>query len=351
MNIDDIFGTYHVFLDTEVFKRSNYNYHSRSFQQLALLRKYNSVSIYLTEITVREIQSNILQDVAAARGAIKSLQKKSGISILKNLRGAFHNVLFSKLNVEALASFLNDQFLAYLKDISVNLIPIEGVSITEIFEKYFTQAPPFGNANKKHEFPDAFVLSSLRNWCQKQGIKLYVVSGDSDIKASCEAEGPLIWVEKLEGFLDLVYSALEEPYYSFANDLLDDHSEEILEQIENEFPYLEFYLDEEQGKVHKVVVGRIDILDSNLVQVSKKTATFELSVIVEFQANVSYFPLILKEHTFFKTEETIERTLEIPVEVRIGFDINKPNEFKTLSLNIQEKEIGLYLYNYSDDVK
>ena len=49
-----------------------------------------------------------------------------------------------------------------------------------IISDYFYQMPPFGEGNKKYEFPDAFVLNSLIKHKFEEGDEIFVISADDD---------------------------------------------------------------------------------------------------------------------------------------------------------------------------
>ena len=57
------------------------------------------------------------------------------------------------------------------------------VDLRVVFEKYFMDQPPFHSENKKHEFPDAFALSMIEEYCRQKDISCYALSHDKDILA------------------------------------------------------------------------------------------------------------------------------------------------------------------------
>lgn len=63
----------------------------------------------------------------------------------------------------------------------IEVIEYPKIEISGIFDKYFSDKPPFHKESKKNEFPDAFALAILEEECKKRGVKCHVLSGDSDI--------------------------------------------------------------------------------------------------------------------------------------------------------------------------
>src|SRR5206468_1659507 len=101
---------------------------------------------------------------------------------------------------EAVTKEILGRFKDFIDKAKVDVISEENVSIAAVFEKYFARKAPFGDAKKKSEFPDAFVVAALRDWCEKEKTKMFVVSDDPDMEAACGVDGFLIDVKTLEEF-------------------------------------------------------------------------------------------------------------------------------------------------------
>lgn len=59
-----------------------------------------------------------------------------------------------------------DEFEQFLIEVDAEIISIEDISPTRVFEKYFGAKPPFSH-KKKSEFPDAFSLEAILKWLRK----------------------------------------------------------------------------------------------------------------------------------------------------------------------------------------
>lgn len=230
--------TRHVFIDTSVFKGLNYSFRSKRFQTLTALAREKKAFIHLTDITVREVQSNIAEDILEVHRAFKKFREDSKIRILKNLDKDSVRALFTDFDmVEAEGELLN-QFKAFRDDCLVDIIPMTQVSIDGVFEKYFALTPPFSTGKKKHEFPDAFVLAALARWCQEKVAEIYVITGDDDMKSACEQSGPLLALGKVDEFLDLVTSH-DETLAALINQLFEQNRPKIVEEIKRSFCFLD----------------------------------------------------------------------------------------------------------------
>ncbi len=339
--------TDNVFIDTEPFIAANFNYQSRPFQTLVLLTKYETVFIYLTPVTVKEIEANIKERVETASNAFRKFQATSDTRIIKNLEGPLKNALYVIFDIEEVKTKLLDQFSKFMKKLSARLIQVKNVSIDDVFDQYFSQKAPFGAGKKKSEFPDAFVLSALRQWCQKKNTKMYVVSADQDMINGCENDEYLISIPKLEEFVDLVYASQNEPHYSFVNELFDENEEEVKQRIADQFPSIGFYFDEEEGEVDSINVQTVRILSKYSVFVEEERATFELSVEIQFQAEVTWMWGVVPDYPTETEEATLNKKMEVPVEIEIDYRVGDPHRFYISSLSIQEHNV--VLSNSDDD--
>jgi hypothetical protein len=120
-----------------------------------------------------------------------------------------------------------DAWLAKCRVVNVRAKP----DLDAVMADYSAGRPPFGPGKKKHEFPDAFVVSSLRRLCKDYGQRVYVVSNDHDLKACCSPEGPLITTKSLNEVLSHgIGSAALHDLVSAAVSESDDVRERIWDQ-------------------------------------------------------------------------------------------------------------------------
>src|SRR5436305_3347478 len=147
----------HVFIDTNVFIGHNYDYNSTAFKQLVSLVQSENIFVYLTTVTLREIEAHIEADVRKAHEAFNGFRNKPDLRILRNVADYPLHGIFNGFDVEQAKDVLLGQFRQFLRRVRAHILEVADVSIDEIFEKYFTRMPPFGDEKKKYEFPDVFV--------------------------------------------------------------------------------------------------------------------------------------------------------------------------------------------------
>ncbi|MGY2849309.1 hypothetical protein ACVIWU_000807 [Bradyrhizobium sp. USDA 4509] len=187
----DQLETDQVFIDTQAYHRERYDWQSKSCNRLKELVRSGQLQVLTTSITRSEARSKIRESLVNARAALK----KHDV-VLGQLENAKAVAALDAAEAEARLQSLFDTFMREVRVIEVPL----SKNVDKIFDDYFHERPPF-SAKKKSEFPDAFVVSSLQERAQKTGKKIYVVSGDPDLKACCAHVPELIIVEGLSDII------------------------------------------------------------------------------------------------------------------------------------------------------
>lgn len=342
--------TPHVFLDTEVFVSGNFQFNSGRFNRLADLCQDGIISVYLTDITKREIEANISNRI---RESTESVDKfKSKARVLRNIPS--FKAIF-EFNVEEVTNELLKQFNDFLELIEANIIPTQNVSVELIFEKYFNQQPPFGEGKKKSEFPDAFSVATIEKWCQTNQQYMYVISNDGDISSACSPDSYLLPLAKLDELFEIII--YEDEYISqLAPQLFEEVESNLKNDIIYEFENSGFILtDHYKGEVSSVNVDDVDLLDKSLVNIEEDTLYFEVTTKISFSAEVSYpdpdFTYYDKEEGkyiyFDYIHDTVQKSIEVPVEVEISFNRKEPHDPEVVSVNL---EVNSDIYISLDDV-
>lgn len=214
--------TKNIFIDTCIFIGQNYNYQSPIFRNLSRLVKTGLAEVYLTNIVVEEVRTNIKK---YSEEKIREFDKHS--RIFRIIRKAPYKDFFSEFDKCKSQVFddLNSQFDHFIDDLNVTILPTSEVSIDVIFQQYFQKKPPFTNDKKKYEFPDAFTLEALKVWCKKNNEKMYVVSNDRDLKDACNTNQNPLLITTLAEFIDL--AICEDSISLFLLNLLESNREDI----------------------------------------------------------------------------------------------------------------------------
>ena len=141
-----------------------------------------------------------------------------------------------------------------------------------MFDKYFQSKPPFGGANKKSEFPDAFVLEAVTKVSNDRGHTLYVISSDGDMKKYADTLDSLIHLKRVDDFLDLVVrkeDELKEPV-RFADGVFEKLESALVERAREVISESELYSDEANefdDEIHLMDIESVCISHKNIISV------------------------------------------------------------------------------------
>ncbi len=196
--------TREVFLDTEAFRRLGFDTGKPSI--IALLGHIGEerLQLHLTDITLSEIRRQIeasaekaVEEIRRARTTEASWRKRAPTAVgsekklLKPLDAA-------KVGREAFEQFKNDLRPFNNHDASAQ-------TGTEIFKAYFAREAPFDGQGGKSvkEFPDAFVIAALQEWCESEDTLMYVVTSDEAMLRAAGAKDRLVAVRTLDELLEV----------------------------------------------------------------------------------------------------------------------------------------------------
>ncbi len=310
-----------VALDTEVFSRFNYNYNSKPCQSLIELVQEEKIKLVLTTVNLQEIKGHIKEKSQSVLSSINKFLKDIGVSDFKQSEDiksliTTDNSLLNKFKekvkeiaptLEEIYQELLNQLEVFLNEAKFEIIDIDCVSVNKVFENYFSCTSPFDTGKKKSEFPDAFALLALQKEAQDKII--YVVSGDTDWEKFCNLNENknLLYFENVNKLLDKINkdnsNDLEE--FNKCYELFGEKEDEIKEDIKNQLPDLKFSIDINEESIKwdvekvEVFVSPVDIFDSSLIHiqdfnddgVNEVLATFELIVVLDYHAHVTFTSL------------------------------------------------------------
>jgi hypothetical protein len=280
-----------VFIDTSIYVHENFQYLSDKFETLKSHTLQDKIKLYSHEIIIKEIKSNINTEVNEAVKSIKQLNRSG--KILWNLSKEKIHTIFSNQNTTRYRDLLFSQLTDFIKSTKTTILSSSLCDVDSIFNNYFDKKPPFGEGKRKDEFPDAFVLSAIENWCKSNNEKIYIMSRDKAWHNCAEDSIYLIAIETIEELLDLI-SFKYESLADRAAKLLEDNLTDIKEEIKTKFMELGFLIENEDGDINNVLVNTIDIDNYYLINIKTDTSLnstdvkYELAVTTEYDADAYY---------------------------------------------------------------
>lgn len=346
--------TRNVFIDTSIFIEQNYNFHGSVFQNLLRLCANGQAKAFITDITYREVMAHIEEDVAKACQASAKLQRDA--RILRNLPHPPFAGLFEKIDPNATTAELILQFKVFLESTSTETLSTSSVSIESVFDKYFLRKPPFGEGKKKDEFPDAFALQALENWCEANNELMYVVSVDGDMPKHCADSKNLLHLQKLAEFINVV-EFHDEILAPSVDTLLEANAAAIEDAITKEFENQGFWIEDEDGDVNSVEVNHIERLDRLILEIDQNRAVVQVDSSITFEADITYDDLDTASYDsedkvlipWRQINKVVEQNETVTATIYIKHDVEEPGYFEIDRVEIDSGKVFGFAVTADDE--
>lgn len=215
----------HVFLDTQFFVRNQFDIHNGVFQALRSNVAAGHIRLFSTEVTRLEVEHHLKTRIDAVCEKLDSIRRHP---LIRNLSQAPFDTFRERPTKEEIAAAMQDQFRRWWDDVQITTLPLREGGVQNILEDYFASRPPFGQGKKKNEFPDAFAVDSILDWCGRYRKRMCVVSGDGDWATVCEAKPDCLFAEDAAALLSRFPNARVS---KAIREWLESQPEEVAEQI------------------------------------------------------------------------------------------------------------------------
>lgn len=294
--------TENIFLDTSVFIKNAYA-KTKKLSQLKKFAKKKKVKIFTSYIVIEEIRQNINKELISAKDIVNDCHKKlNGKARILKFVDRFESY-FALPIVDISLDYQNiiqdiDDFVRLVKP---EYIDPDLSSVSSVFKKYFNSEPPFEKGDKKNEFPDAFILSSIEKWCLNNNEKMILLTEDEGMS---KYNSPNIITNlKLTDVLDKIYREIKQR--SDVNiekiDLLfKENQERLLDELKSDFEReysSHFYI-----TIDELIVTAINIDPYKIISLNDKESVIESTVKVDFDANIEYDDY---SHAYYDKEDNV----------------------------------------------
>lgn len=335
-----------MFLDTQIFVAASFNFKSAPFK--ALLKHFQSgrLRLLVTDVTLSEVQSNIAEEVHKEIGLHAVFIKKARFLKSSSLPEAA--AVVAAMNHEAIIQDLSAAFEKFTQAGKVLKADVANVEAGPVFAKYFAGTPPFSDAaNKKLEFPDAFILEALGKWAEDREDFVFVVSGDELFREGCKKFTGLIPMTDLVELLDYLANE-EQKRAEFVRSRIKDNLTKISELTKDAFEDNYFWVEGEDGEATVVVDGLTLTGEPEIIALDADFGTVQLVFEAAYTAHLDYREsatsvrdketnrLIFAE----EREEEVKRTAKLTVEVEVSFDEDNPDDVRIDSVRVVSPSEG-----------
>lgn len=279
-----------IYLDTSIFEANNF-LESKRISEIFKLAEEGYLRIILPAITYKEVKNRASVNI---KGAIARQKKfRAETRVLRNVPS-----IKDKYNLEKEEEIL-DEFIKLfderLTKSNALILDYPTVNISDVFEKYFEEQFPFSRGEKKNEFPDAFALLSLEEWCKSNKCKCYVFSNDKDLLSYKSDE--LVIVSSYEKFLDEKLRRIEkekeqEERIEIVTKQYEDNKQKFIAQIDDwiyrQLDDDKFYYRYTNLEVHQVDVKSCssELSDFQIVSIGDNVIEIEAKARISFNVEI-----------------------------------------------------------------
>lgn len=344
----DKLETENIFIDTSIFQQSNF-LAGRKIKRLIEYAEESEIKLYTSDIIIKEIKEQVRKNISKSKSAIKQLAIKNDkeivifrntdtFEIIEQLRNIDYEAEIVKICTEV-DKVIEEYF---------TVIPYGKIDISNVFNRYFENKPPFKEGLKKNEFPDAFVLEIIEKWCEKNNEKIIAISSDKDwLNYKSDNIEPIESMDDLLTLIDknIVFKNAEisRKQYEFIKSKLEDSKEKLTELI---ISYIDdsSYFDTGDTDMFKLEIPNIEFIDFNIHNVDEESAYVNCETKIRFIAHVEFEDY---ENAFYDKEDDEWYLLEHK-STELKKEINIPVNFE-VSYNIEENEFDIYELSVNND--
>ena len=175
-----------VFLDSNIYIGKKYNFSKKgTFDYLKKYIDENKIKLYTNSVVIGEVKKHINDNISSVINALEKIKIKDLKKISESLiEGTKLTFMFSDFEADMIKKEAISKFEKFLVDYKVEILDNQGINIDSIITDYFNNNPPFEESiNKKCEFPDALIISKLKNHFSKN-LPLYVISNDDGFRSA-----------------------------------------------------------------------------------------------------------------------------------------------------------------------
>jgi len=170
-------------LDTSIFERAGLAMEAGLLAQLEQFRD-GDIQLVVANVVANEVRRHLVENAEKSVSTLQNALRET----------ARHQALPATVQQQLVAivdadsgethSRAQQRFDDWAARSGVKILDVaEFASIAEVMRRYEAMEPPFNaTGNKKHEFPDAFALSTLEGWARKAHTKILTVTQDNDWK-------------------------------------------------------------------------------------------------------------------------------------------------------------------------
>lgn len=272
-----------VMIDTSIYHKNQCDFGGITksiIPMLLQLLEANNITLLTHPVLESEIKKNIGESELVSRiGNLQTSLRKYNKQL--QMIDVSTEDLIRRLDEINIEKSLIDKFDFFYK----RAISVPYVSAQEVFEDYFNANPPFSaTGNKKSEFPDAFILKGIIEYCKNNANStVLIISDDSDWKHTLEENKQIVQVDSLEAAMLLLWEQLDDKSGLYQM-LISQTKSDIYTKISDAALNEAFCIDD-IDTAEEVDIERVSVVDINDMIVPLEVT--QNSVLLQITATLS----------------------------------------------------------------
>jgi hypothetical protein len=330
-----------VFLDTQVFDQHGRDFQAANLRRLVRLCTDGVIKLLLTTITANEIRAHLDKD---AKDAIKTLRNYKRASRLVKKFQPHPNL--DAFDEQSFRNELLAEFSRFLTESNVQIVSTEDVSSETVFQDYFAGVAPFASGEKKHEFPDAFAIAAICNWCAKHECAVFAVSGDYDWKSTFKKNKQIRYMENLEvlfeEFQDAEIVAAIKDLLIFCRDEIDQRTYANASNLKFSLADVIYSGKIEKSKIEHIKFGNVRVVEAsnhNAIASIECAVTVESTVTADYGADELTSQDVNKEKTVTRLRGNVVTDFESNILVYLKYTGVIPESISVEHIEFETKDV------------
>ncbi len=272
-----------VMIDTSIYHKNQCDFGGITksiIPMLLQLLEANNITLLTHPVLESEIKKHIGESELVSRiGNLQTSLRKYNKQL--QMIDVSTEDLIRRLDEINIEKSLIDKFDFFYK----RAISVPYVSAQEVFEDYFNANPPFSTTgNKKSEFPDAFILKGIIEYCKNNANStVLIISDDSDWKHTLEENKQIVQVDSLEAAMLLLWEQLDDKSDLYQM-LISQTKSDIYTKISDAALNEAFCIDD-MNTAEEVDIEKVSVVDINDMMVPLEVT--QNSVLLQITATLS----------------------------------------------------------------
>lgn len=344
-----------VFIDTNIYEGANFSFCNKQFSKLKELIEEENVELLYNEIVYQEIYQHIGENLAKAVSEYNKAIDNRAFAPFR-IDDKWENKI-SQIESDYMVAELRKFWDDYIEDTYATKIPISGVNIDEIIDKYFKKKFPFEN-KKPTEFKDAICVDSIIQYYDTiTDDIIYVVTADKGFRKSFRERDEVVTYYDLNKFLNFAIAQTEhlsvEIEKAFESGLLDSCISKLLDNelcmgsvdVEDVYDDIDLLRVETQS----IEFGYIHELDEEYaVVVANASVNVEVEYTIRDEDN-SYYDREDGRY-YWENFVTYKATFCIDLEIEVSIAIETDEKDLSVCVEVDDVNADTNIYLHESEI-